>query len=231
MALGRSHRHDGRCDALLADASAVLPLVPHRRGQRLLRRPLRAHGRTDRRRMTVPRREDAGDARACIATAGLDVARPAAPRAAPSRGGVAAVFFYRARGVLRGADHRRLATELAGQRPGVRLAPRPAWAPAPAPVPAAPAVRARVPGATRLWQVTPGRPRAGQVQHGCEAPPSAAPRRTPRMGCDGGEEGGQLRPGLSRQPPTSRHQVASRLHRHAWYREYLPWNYAFVNTP
>jgi len=43
--------------------------------------------------MTVPRREDEGDARAFIATAGMDFGGPAAPRAAQSLCSLAAVFF------------------------------------------------------------------------------------------------------------------------------------------
>jgi len=94
MALGRYHRHAGMRDARLSDAITVIPLVHDRMGQRPLRRPLREHGRKDRTRMPVPRREDEGDARAFIATAGMDLGRPAAPRAAPSLGGLATVFFH-----------------------------------------------------------------------------------------------------------------------------------------
>ena len=93
MALGRYHRHDVRRDELLSDAIAVLPLVHHRMGQRMLRRPLREHGLTDRTLMTVPRREDESAARAFSATAGMDVGRQAAPRAAQSLCGLATVFF------------------------------------------------------------------------------------------------------------------------------------------
>src|SRR2546423_13847346 len=127
-----------------------------------------------------------------------------------------------------GADHRRIDTELAGQRTGVRLEPLPALAPEPAPCPAA---KDRVPVSKRLWQVTPGRPRAGKGQHGFDAHPIAEHRRTPSMGCDGGEAGGNLRPGLLSQHQTYRHQVSSSMHSNEWYRENLPWNYEFVNTP
>lgn len=80
-------------DELLADAITVIPLVHDRMGQRRLRRHLREHGLKDRTLMTVPRREDEGDARAFIATAGMDFGRQAAPRAAQSLCGVATVFF------------------------------------------------------------------------------------------------------------------------------------------
>jgi hypothetical protein len=73
MALWRYHRHDVLRDEWLSEAIAVLPRVHHRMGQRRLRRHLRAHGRQDRTLMTVPRREDYGDARACLATAGMDL--------------------------------------------------------------------------------------------------------------------------------------------------------------
>ena len=58
MALWRYHRHDVLRDELLSDASAVIPLVHDRMGQRMLRRHLRKHGLKDRTLMTVPRRED-----------------------------------------------------------------------------------------------------------------------------------------------------------------------------
>jgi hypothetical protein len=93
IALGRSHRHEVMRDELRSDALAVLPLVPHRLGQRMLRRHLRAHGLQDRTLRTVPRRADEGDARACIAPAGRDGGGPAAPRAAQSLCGWAAVFL------------------------------------------------------------------------------------------------------------------------------------------
>ncbi len=93
MALWRDHRHDVLRDELLSDAIAVIPLVHDRMSQRLLRRHLREHGLKDRTRMTVPRREDEGDASAFIATAGMDFGRQAAPRAAQSLGGLATVFF------------------------------------------------------------------------------------------------------------------------------------------
>jgi hypothetical protein len=112
-----------------------------------------------------------------------------------------------------GADKRRIETELAGQRTGIRLELRPELAPEPTPFPAAPAVRDRVPGAKRLWQVTPRRPRAGQVQHGCDAHPLAEHRGTPSTGCDGGEERGNLRPGRISQQQTYRPEVSSRMYR------------------
>src|SRR5262245_2486260 len=51
LALGRSHGHDGRRAELLSAALTGIPLVHDRRGQRLLRRPRRAHGRKDRTRI------------------------------------------------------------------------------------------------------------------------------------------------------------------------------------
>jgi len=93
MALWRYHRHDVLRHEWLSDAIAVIPLVHNRMGQRRLRRHLREHGLKDRTLMTVPRREDYGDASAFIATAGMDFGGPAAPRAAQSLGGVATVFF------------------------------------------------------------------------------------------------------------------------------------------
>ena len=80
-------------NAVLSDAIAVVPLVHYRMGQRMLRRHLREHGLKDRTLMTMPRREDEGDASAFIATAGMDFGRQAAPRAAQSLGGLATVFF------------------------------------------------------------------------------------------------------------------------------------------
>jgi hypothetical protein len=93
IALWRYHRHDVLRDELLSDAIAVIPLVHNRMGQRRLRRHLREHGLKDRTLMTVPCGQDDRDARAFIATAGMDFGGPAAPRAAQSLCGVAAVFF------------------------------------------------------------------------------------------------------------------------------------------
>jgi len=93
MALGRYHRHDVMRHALRSDAIAVISLVHHRLGQRWLWRPLGEHRRKDGTRMTVACREDDGDTRACIATAGMACGGPAAPRAAQSLCGVAAVLF------------------------------------------------------------------------------------------------------------------------------------------
>ncbi len=58
-----------------------------------LGRHLRQHGLKDRTLMTVPGREDYGDAGAFIATARMDFGGEAAPRAAQSLCGVATVFF------------------------------------------------------------------------------------------------------------------------------------------
>src|SRR5215467_12172743 len=101
-------------------------------------------------------------------------------------------FFSRARGVLVGTHNRRIAKELAGQRTGIRLEPLPALAPEPAPFPAAQAVRDRVPVSKRLWEVTPGRPRAGKGQQGFNAHPIAEYRRATSARCDGGKDGGNL---------------------------------------
>ena len=72
MALGRYHWHHVLREELLADARAVIPLVHHRMRQRWLGRPLGQHRRKDGPLMAVPRREDYGDASACIAAAGRD---------------------------------------------------------------------------------------------------------------------------------------------------------------
>ena len=209
MALWRYDRAQGMHDAVCSQARAVVPLLPHGMGHRRHGRPRRQHRRNDGTLRTMAGRQDERDTGACIATARRDCGRPAAPRAAQSLGGVAAVFFSRARGGLLGAAKRRIEKELAGQRTGVRLATLPAWAPAPAPCPAAQAVSDGVPVAKRLWQVTPRCPRAGQGQHGCAAPPSAAHRGTPSPGCESGADGGKLRPGLLSQQHTYRHQVPS----------------------
>ena len=93
MALGRYHRHDVLRNELLSDAIAVIPLVPQRLGQRWLWWHLGEHRRKDGTLMTVACREDYGDARAFIATAGMDFGGQAAARAAQSLCGVPAVFF------------------------------------------------------------------------------------------------------------------------------------------
>src|SRR6516164_4420942 len=114
--------------------------------------------------------------------------------------------------MLMGAHHRRIDKERAGQRTGVRLEPLPELAPEPPPFPAAKAVRDRVPVSKRLWQVTPGRPRAGKGQHGFDAHPIAEYRRATSARCDGGKDGGNLRPCLIRQQQTYRHQVSSSMY-------------------
>src|SRR5215471_4953895 len=130
-----------------------------------------------------------------------------------------------------GADNRRIDKEMACQRTGVRLETLPELAPEPAPFPAAKAIIDRVPVSKLLWQVTPGRPRAGKVKHGFDEHPIAEHRGTPSTGFVGGEDGGNLLPCLISQQQTYRHQVSSRRHSNEWYRENLPWNYEFVNTP
>src|SRR5262249_23943354 len=114
--------------------------------------------------------------------------------------------------MLMGAHNRRIDKELAGQRTGVRLEPLPALAPEPPPCPAAKAVRDRVPGSKRLWQVTPGRPRAGKGQPDFGAHAIAAHRRDTRARCDGGKDGGNLRHCLIRQQQTYRLQVSSSMY-------------------
>src|SRR5215467_12847472 len=114
--------------------------------------------------------------------------------------------------MLMGTDNRRLEKELAGQRTGVCLEPLPELAPEPAPFPAAKAVRDRVPVSKRLWEVTPGRPRAGKVQQGFNEHPIAEYRRASSARFDGGKDGGHLRPGLIRQQQTYRHEVSSRMY-------------------
>ena len=78
---------------LLSDAIAVIPLVHNRMGQRWLWRHLGEHRLKDWTLMTVACRENYGDARAFIATAGMDFGRQATPRAAQSLCGLPAVFF------------------------------------------------------------------------------------------------------------------------------------------
>src|SRR5262249_19114431 len=111
-----------------------------------------------------------------------------------------------------GTDNRRIDKELAGQRTGVGLEPLPELAPEPAPFPAAKAVRDRVPVSKRLWEVAPGRPRAGKVQQGFNEQPIAEYRRATSARFDGGKDGGHLRPGLIRQQQTYRHEVSSRMY-------------------
>src|SRR5262249_46618765 len=93
IALGRYHRHDVMRHERRSAASAVIALVPNRMGQRWLWRHLGEHRLNDGTLMTVARRKDDGDTRACMATASMDGGGPAAPRAAQSLCGVAAVFF------------------------------------------------------------------------------------------------------------------------------------------
>src|SRR5215471_13790242 len=102
---------------------------------------------------------------------------------------------------------------MAGQRTGIRLEPLPELAPEPAPFPAAKAVIDRVPASKRLWQVTPGRPRTGEVQHGFDEHPIAEHWGTPGTGFDGSEDGGNLGPCRISQQQTYRHQVSSSRHR------------------
>src|SRR5215831_8286676 len=114
--------------------------------------------------------------------------------------------------MLMGADNRRIDKELAGQRTGVRLEPLPKLAPEPAPFPAAKAVIDRVLVSKRLWQVTPGRPSAGKVQHGFDEHPIAEYRRATSARFNGGKDGGNLRPCFIRQQQTYRHQVSSSMY-------------------
>ena len=80
-------------DEVLSDAITVIALVHNRMGQRWLGRHLRQHGLKDGTFMTVPCRQDNCNTGAFIATAGMDFGRQAAPRAAQSLCGLAAVFF------------------------------------------------------------------------------------------------------------------------------------------
>src|SRR5262245_30579081 len=112
-----------------------------------------------------------------------------------------------------GTHNRRINKEMACLGGGVRLQTLPELAPEPAPFPAAKAVIDGVPASKRLWQVTPGRPSAGQVQHGFDEHPIAEHRGTPVTGFNGGEDGGNLCPCLLSQQQTYRHQVSSSRHR------------------
>src|SRR5262245_25604197 len=111
-----------------------------------------------------------------------------------------------------GADNRRIDKEVACPGRGVRLEPLPQLAPEPTPFPAAKAVVHRIPVAKCLWQVTPRRPGTGEVQNGFKEHPIAEHRRTPSTGFDGGEDGGNLRPGLISEQQTYRHQVSSSMY-------------------
>jgi hypothetical protein len=93
IALGRYHWHNVLRDEVRSDAIAVIPFVHNGMRQRRLGRHLRQHGFKDGTLMTVPCREDYGDAGAFIATAGMDFGGPTAPRAAQSLCGVSTVFF------------------------------------------------------------------------------------------------------------------------------------------
>jgi hypothetical protein len=93
IALGRYHWHDVPRDQVLSDAIAIIPFVHNCMGQNGLRRHLRAHGLKDRTLMTVPGRQDDGNASAFIAAPRVDFGGQAAPRAAQSLCGWTAVFF------------------------------------------------------------------------------------------------------------------------------------------
>ena len=111
------------------------------------------------------------------------------------------------------ADHCRIDKKVACLGRGVRLETLPELAPEAAPFPAAKAMIDRVPVAKLLWQVTLGRPSAGQGKNGFDAQPIAEHRGTPSTGFDGGEDGGKLRPCLISQQQTYKHRVSSRMHR------------------
>src|SRR5215475_15012482 len=119
IALGRYHRHDVMRHELRSDAIAVISLVHNRMGQRWLWRHLGEHRLKDGTLMTLACREHYGDARAFIVTAGMDFGGPAAPRAAQSLCGVAAVFLTRPRHADgRGpSSHRERAAGSADRRP------------------------------------------------------------------------------------------------------------------
>ena len=93
IALGRYHWDYVTRQEVLADGIAVIALVHNRMGQRGLGRYLGKHGLKNGALMTLPCREDDRDARAFIATAGMDFSGPPAPRAAQSLCGVPTVFF------------------------------------------------------------------------------------------------------------------------------------------
>jgi hypothetical protein len=94
VALWWEHWHDVLRNKGLADASAVIPLVPYRRRSRRRGRhggPPRRNGGTLR---VVPGREDDRATRAFVATPGMDVRGPTVPRTAQSLCGVPAVFCH-----------------------------------------------------------------------------------------------------------------------------------------
>jgi hypothetical protein len=93
VALWRDHRDHILLEEVLSDAITIIPLVHDGRGERRVRRHLGEHGRKDGTLMTVPCRQDERDARALIATAGMDVGGQAASRAPQSLCGLPAVLF------------------------------------------------------------------------------------------------------------------------------------------
>ena len=112
-----------------------------------------------------------------------------------------------------GADNGRINKEVQGDAAVLCPEPLPELPPDAACCPAAKTIIDRVPVAKLLWQVTLGRPSAGQGKNGFDAQPIAEHRGTPSTGFDGGEDGGKLRPCLISQQQTYKHRVSSRMHR------------------
>jgi hypothetical protein len=93
IALWRYHRHNVPRKQLLSDAIAVIPLVHHRMGQRLLRRALRKHGGKYWTLMTWPWGQTYRNTGAFIEAARMACGGPTAPRAAQRLCGVPAGLF------------------------------------------------------------------------------------------------------------------------------------------
>jgi hypothetical protein len=199
MALGWYHRPPARLAEVLSEVLTVRGLVQHGLGQRGLGRHRRDHGLTPGPRMTWPCCQDDGEAGAFRATARLDCGGHAAPRAPQSRGRWPPGFLSRPSGMRLGAPQRRSAKEVARSGASLRLAGRPASAPAPPSFPAAPAVGPRVPASTILRQVAPGQSGPGALQPGLDKQASPEHGRTASARWQGGEDGGNFRPWLLRK--------------------------------
>jgi hypothetical protein len=196
IALWWSHRHHVMPDEGLTDGMTVIGLVHHGMGQRWLWRHLRAHGLTHGTLMTVPCGPDDGDAGACIATARRDVGGQAAPSAAQSLCRLPPVVFSRTSGMLMGAHHRRIHTNVACHRAILRLEALPESAPDPTPFPAAKAVVHRVPASKLLRQVAPGQSCPSERQHRLDTQAITEHWRTASAGFQRGEDRCNFRPCL-----------------------------------
>jgi hypothetical protein len=103
----------------------------------------------------------------------------------------------------------RIDKEVTCQGALLRVEALPEPAPDTAPFPAAKAVVHRVLVPKILWEVAPGDPRAGAIQDRCDKQPITERRGAASAGLQGGQDGGNLRPGLIRQQQTYGHQIPS----------------------